>query len=67
VIIVQRNGDRIDERLIVGLALARSDRSGLSMGLGDELGRTNIGHPNLHRTQPLAPEPLAMLADAITG
>jgi hypothetical protein len=46
--------DRIDERLVVGLALAHRDRDGLPMGFGDELRGTDIRHPDLHRPQALA-------------
>ncbi len=41
-------GDRIDERPIVRLALDCGHGHGLPTGLGNELGRTDVGHP---RTQ----------------
>ena len=37
---------------------AAGDGEGLSMRLGRECRRTDVGHPDLHRTQPLLPQAL---------
>ena len=59
--------DCIDKRLIVDLALARSDRGRLPVGLCDELRRPHIWHPDLYGPKPLATQPLSVLAHAITS
>jgi hypothetical protein len=48
VVLIQSDGDRVDECLIVGLGLTRCDRRRLPVSLSNELGRPNIGHPDLH-------------------
>jgi hypothetical protein len=45
---VEGNRDRIDKRLVIGLVLARGDDYGLSTGLGNELGGSNVGNPDLY-------------------
>lgn len=60
-------GDGIDERLVVCLAFTCSHGRGLAMGLGDELGRPNVRHPNLDRAKSLTTQPFSMLSDTVTG
>ncbi|MEA2212980.1 MAG: hypothetical protein QOF83_2928 [Solirubrobacteraceae bacterium] len=67
VVCVERNRNRVNERLVLSLTVACGDGDGLSMGLGDELGGSDIRNPNLHRAQPLAAETFPMLAHAIAG
>lgn len=47
------DGDRIDERLVVGLMLAGGDGSRLAVSFRDKLFRPYVGHPNLDRPKPL--------------
>ncbi|MDT5275760.1 MAG: hypothetical protein QOE48_2030 [Mycobacterium sp.] len=47
------DGDRIDERLVVGLMLAGGDGSRLAVSFRDKFRRPYVGHPNLDRSKPL--------------
>jgi len=59
--------DGVRERLIIELLLTRGDGSRLSVRLGDELGSPHIGHPELHGSKSLPPEPVSVLTDTLTG
>jgi len=47
------DGDRIDERLVVGLMLAGGDGSRLAVSFRDKFWRPHVGHPNLDGPKPL--------------
>jgi len=67
IVCVERKGDRVDKGLVVGLALAGSDQQRLAMGLGDELGRSDIRNPDLYGAEALAAQTFPMLADTVAG
>ena len=60
-------GDRIDERLVVCFALACGHGRRLTVGLGYELGRADVRHPDLDRTKALATQPFPMLSYTLAG
>jgi hypothetical protein len=64
--LVPLDGDRLDEGLIVGLEIGVRDEARLAMRLGGERLGPDVRHPDLHRTQPLLAQALAVCAHTVS-
>ena len=66
ILVVTKRRDRIDKRLIISLMGTRRRQCRLTMSLGRESWRPDVRNPDLHRTQALPAQALAMLRNAST-